>query len=108
MNKAPINDELLGSFLPSFSILTMLHIPNTPRLSNTTLSVIAKYCVALEDLHLGGTPTDYNLQFSVEGFEYFKQAKFMLKSIKLDFCARVGDQAIEIITELFGESLVEL
>lgn len=37
MNKAPINDELLGSFLPSFSNLITLHIPNTPRLSNSTL-----------------------------------------------------------------------
>jgi len=61
MNKAPINDALLGSFLPSFSNLITLHIPNTPRLSNSTLSVIAKCCVALEDLHLGGAPTDYNL-----------------------------------------------
>lgn len=71
MNKAPINDELLSSFLPGFKNLIILHIPNTPRLTNSTLSVIGKNCNAIEDLHLGGTSTDYNLQFSVEGFEYF-------------------------------------
>lgn len=32
----------------------------------------------------------------------------MLKSIKLDYCARVGDQVIDIIAERFGDSLVEL
>jgi hypothetical protein len=32
----------------------------------------------------------------------------MLKSIKLDYCARVGDQVIDIIAERFGESIVEL
>lgn len=79
----------------------VLNIPNTPKLTNDTLFVIARNCYLITDLHLGGTPTNYNLNFSVEGFEYFNQSKFELKSVKLDFCSRVGDQVIEIFAQRY-------
>ncbi|KAL4493120.1 hypothetical protein ABPG72_003205 [Tetrahymena utriculariae] len=108
INKAPLTDELLQFFLPKFQNLKIINIPNTPKLTNETLQVISRNCFQITDIHLGGTPTNYNLNFSVEGFEYFNLSKFELKSVKLDYCSRVGDQVIQIFAQRYRDNLTEL
>ncbi|EGR29662.1 hypothetical protein IMG5_151320 [Ichthyophthirius multifiliis] len=108
INKAPINDKILCFLLKEFKNLQVLNIPNTPKLTNVTLEVISKFCVNLEELHFGGSPSNFNMEFSVEGFKHFEQAKFQLKYIKLHYCARVGDSVLQILGQKFKETLIEL
>ena len=45
-------------------------------MTNLSLGYIAKYCVNLVCLEVGGSPNNYNQNYSYEGFTSFKQAKF--------------------------------
>lgn len=69
---------------------------------------VAAYCKKLENFSFGGSPTVYNMHFSLEGLEAFKEAKLSLKVIRIEYCTKIGDGCVELMGAQFRENLREL
>lgn len=58
---------------------------------------------------MGGAPTNYNLNYSYEGFDYLnKYAIFRLHTIRLFYCSRVGNQVIGNLYFIFNNYFIYL
>jgi hypothetical protein len=69
------------------------------------LQSIAKYCPKLKVLRIGGSPVNYNLKISREGFETFSHSEMHLEEIAIEYCARVGDEVIGVVSKKFSRTL---
>lgn len=83
-------------------------ITRCPNITNQSLYLIVKYCTSLTRLELGGMPTNYNSNLSLEGFEQFNQARFQLEEIKLEYCDHVGDKVVQLFANKFSKNLRSL
>lgn len=77
-------------------------------LTNSVFINIAKNCQKLKKLSVGGSPTDYNLNFTYEGIEVLCGMPSDLEVIRFEYCSRIGEKCLLKIVERFGPSLKEL
>lgn len=69
---------------------------------------MAKYCHKLKHLSFGGSATNYNQNFTMEGIELLCQSNSSLESIRVEYCSRLGEKSLELVLKRFGSTLKEL
>lgn len=115
--------------LHRFPGLVDLRIVNSPTITNRVFEVIAENCPLLTHLEFGGKPDEYNSFISLDGIrilwgspdedkgEYSDEddvfhesmgLQSSLQTIKIYYWVKVGEQAIELISNRFGDSLKSL
>ena len=77
-------------------------------LTNELFGLISVHVTELTTLKLGGHDKSYNTVFSKKGLKWLDGCLLPLKTIQLDFCAKIGTSALEIIANNFSETLEEL
>jgi F-box/leucine-rich repeat protein 2/20 len=80
-----------------------------PLLSNIVLQALASTCKKLSRLEVGALPNDYSDDISLEGIESLLMLKrpYGLKIIRIEYCTKIGDRAIEALTKRFGYCIEE-
>lgn len=77
-------------------------------MGNMLFAIIKKYTTTLKRLEIGGNPTNYNNNYSLEGIEKLCQADCPFESIKISYCSKLGDASIEALVTAFKSTLKEL
>ena len=81
-----------------------------PLIGNDVLQTLATNCKKLTRLEIGGLANDYSDDITLEGIEtlaLFKKPAG-LKKVKIEYCTKVGDQAIQFISKRFYHCLEEI
>ena len=80
-----------------------------PLLSNLVLHQLATSCKKLSCLEIGACPNEYSDDISFEGIESLLMLKrpYGLKRIRIEYCTKIGDKAIQAIAKRFGYCLEE-
>jgi len=77
-------------------------------LTNNIFAYLAKYCLNLKRLEVGGEPRNYNNNFSIEGFQALKNLKCNLEIIRIEYSSRIGNKTIELLARRFDKNLKQL
>lgn len=64
----------------------------------------------MSHLEIGALPNDYSDDISFEGIESLIMLKrpYGLKKIRIEYCTKIGDKAIQALTKRFGYCIEEL
>ena len=74
-------------------------------MGNHSLHSIAKFSHHLTHLTIGGEITQYNLNFTKEGFESLTHSVMPLQEFNVLYVAKVGDDVVKLIATKFCKTL---
>jgi len=105
-----IKNQLICKILSHLGDLDVFVAKCLPLLSNIVLHQLATSCKKLSCLEIGACPNDYSDDISYEGIESLLMLKrpYGLKRIRIEYCTKIGDKAIQAISKRFGYCLEEL
>ncbi len=105
-----IRNVMICKIVKELEDLTTFICLRNPFINNDVLQTLATHCKKLTRLEIGGLQNDYSDDITLEGIEslgLFKKPAG-LKKIKIEYCTKVGDQAIHFISKRFYHCLEEL
>ena len=90
-----------------FNFPENLSLLKIPELNNDLFISLFKHCTKLKTLEIGGLPTRYNQNYSVEGIRQLCESDFVLENIRIEYCSKIGNKSIKYLTQKCGKKLKE-
>lgn len=96
-----VTDDMLKCFFSGFRSLKSLHLRDCHGYTNHVFLWICILLQHLEVLEIAGGPHSYLRAITYEGLQVFEKYELKLKKISLNYCAKVGQKCLEIISNCF-------
>lgn len=100
-----LSNSILKLMIDSFHSLKKISIDGCEGYDNQVLQMLASSGSRVEHVQVGGCEMSYNTLISYEGIAHFRTTQTNLKSLHFYFCSRIGKKCLDLVGELFGETL---
>ena len=98
INNAPVDNYIYKVMMINLNNIEELSVLRAENIDDISLNYMGKYCMNLKKLSIGGSPKVYNTGFTYIGIQGLFQEKIKLESICIEYCTKIGDESIEIIS----------
>lgn len=96
-----VTDEMLKCFFSGFRSLKSLRLRDCHGFTNHIFLWICILLQNLECLEISGGPQAYLRSITFEGIRVFQKYDLPIKKLALNYCAKVGQQCVDIIASCF-------
>lgn len=74
-------------------------------IDNDIFEHLVRYCANIKKLQIGGTPTEFNHNITLDGIEILCLTKCSINTLSFRYCSKIGDKCVDTLCKRFSKDL---